>query len=177
MIQMEMIDIIDDKNNVIYKISKEEAHVKGLLHRTTIANILDEKGRFILVKQAGHKQDAGQYVSPIGGHARSGETEDDALKREAFEETGLTDFKYNLKGRFIFNRFILNRQENHLFVVYEIYGNYKIRLNEEAVSYRSFTKDEIKSILSTNKKEFGGAFLAVVENIYPELMHNGMQHI
>lgn len=166
----EMVDVVDDQNNVLYKVTKQEAHLKGLLHRTVISEVIDKKGNFILTKQAPDKQDPGQYVSPVGGHARAGETEEEALKREAFEETGLVNFKYKLKGRFIFNRFVIGRQENHMFFVYEIYSNNRLRLNAESVSYERFTIDEIKETLSSNREKFGGAFIAVLEHVYPEML-------
>ncbi len=89
----EIVDVVNENNKVLYQITKTEAHQKGLLHRTVIAEIKDTKGRWTLVKQASDRQDAGQYVSPVGGHARAGETEEETLKRGAFEEAGLKNFK------------------------------------------------------------------------------------
>lgn len=167
---MEIIDIVDEKDTVLYKVSKEEAHQKGLLHRTVIAEVIDEFGKLILVKQSPDRQDPGQYVSPVGGHVRSGESEDDALKRETLEEIGLSNFKYKLIGKFIFNRFVKNRQENHYFIVYEIYKNGELKLGDEAVSYKAFTEDELKYQLLNSKENFGGAYFAIVEKFYPKLL-------
>ena len=121
----EMVDVVDENNKVLYSVSKAKAHQEGLLHRTVIAEVRDSKGNFILVKQAPDRQDPGQYVSPVGGHVRAGESEIEALNREATEEIGLgmSDFKYKLIGKFIFNRQVLKRQENHYFIVYEIHTN------------------------------------------------------
>ena len=122
---MEIVDIVDENNKVLYQVSKEEAHKKGLLHRTVIAEIIDSKGRWILAIPLGNRQDGGQCVSPVGGHVSSGETEEQALKRETFEEMGIKDFKFKLIGRKIFNRFVIGRQENHLFILFEIYTDDK----------------------------------------------------
>lgn len=89
---MEMVDIINQQNEVLYQTSKEEAHQKGLLHRCIIAEVIDSKGNWTLVKQASDRQDADQYVSPVGGHIKAGESETEALAREALEEMGLTSF-------------------------------------------------------------------------------------
>jgi isopentenyl-diphosphate delta-isomerase len=167
----EIVDIVDDHNRFLYSLPKQEAHKKGLLHRTVIGILIDSKGRFTLVKQAPDKQDADLYVCPVGGHARSGETEEVALKRETLEETGLTDINYKLKGRFVFNRFVLGRQENHLFIFYEIYTDDDLKLNDESVSYKKFTKDEIKGAISSSENIFGAAFIACLENIYPEMLN------
>lgn len=96
---MEYVDIVDESDKVIGKISKQEAHEKGLLHRTVIAEIINSSGEWVLVKQSSYKQDSGQFVSPVGGHVLSGESEDDAIKREAKEEFGIEGFEFKLKGK------------------------------------------------------------------------------
>src|SRR3989344_4262031 len=100
----EKVDIVDKNLKVLSHTTKKDAHEKGLLHKTVIAEVTDSKGRFLLVKQASDRQDAGQYVSPVGGHFRSGESDEDALKREAFEELGIKNFEFEYLGKVIFNR-------------------------------------------------------------------------
>ncbi len=166
----EVVDVIDERNKVLFQVSKIEAHHKGLLHRTVISEIIDSKGNWSLVKQSGGRQDPGQYVSPVGGHVKAGETEEEALKREAQEEAGLKDFEFKLTGRFIFNRNVRNHIENHLFVVFEVYSDKPLRLNEEAESYKKFTDDQLKSTIRKNPKMFGGAFFAVLKEFYPHIL-------
>jgi len=164
----EYVDIVDENNKVLYKTSKLDAHKKGLLHRTVISEVIDSKGRWLLFDPSDHKQDAGQYVSPIGGHVRSGETIEEGLKREAFEETGLKGFKFKFIGKKIFNRFVIGRQENHFFTVYEIYSDEKPVLSYETSDYKYFTRKEIKDKMRTNPKIFGGTFHFVYKHIYNE---------
>ncbi len=171
---MEMVDVVDEQNNILYPIRKDEAHAKGLLHRTVIAEVCDFDGKILLVKQAADRQDPGQYVSPVGGHVTSGEKEEEALKRETMEEIGLKDFKYKFIGRFIFNRFVKtkNRQENHYFIVYQIYCDGKLKLGKESVSYKAFTEKELKDRLSSHREEFGEAHIALVKKFHPELLQS-----
>lgn len=75
---MELIDIVDEDDNVLYQIEKDDAHKKGLLHRTVVAGIRCRDQRIILVKQTPKRQDPGQFVSPVGGHVRAGESIVDA---------------------------------------------------------------------------------------------------
>jgi len=166
----EIVDVVDKDNKVLRQVSKSEAHQKGLLHRTIIAEIIDSKGRMTLIRQASDRQDAGQYVSPVGGHAKAGETEEDTLKREAFEEAGLKDFEYKRIGQVIYNRNVLSRQENHYFILYEIHSDEPITLNEESVEYETFSEDELKTAIKQQPKRFGGAFYVILESFYPHLL-------
>lgn len=166
---MEMVDIVDELDAVVYQTTKREAHEKGLLHRAVIAEVRDTEGRWILTQQSSDRQDPGQYVSPVGGHVRAGESIEDALKREAKEECGLSDFKFKFVGKAIFNRFVKNRQENHYFIMYEIYtGASQIQVNEESVGFRTFTEQELKTLLRQNPSLFGGAFHFVAKMFYPK---------
>ena len=167
---LEIVDVVDKDNKVLFVAEKQEAHKKGLLHRTILGQLIDSKGKWILVKQASDRQDAGQYVAPVGGHVRSGESEVEALYRETFEELGLKAFKHKFIGRGIFDRYILGRHENHFFIFYEIYSDKKLKLGSEAESYRSFTREQIKKLLKNKPKLFGNSFHFVIKAFYPNLL-------
>jgi len=162
---IEIIDIVDEENNILYQASKKQAHEKGLLHRCVMAMLVDSKGRWLLVKPRSHKQDAGQYVAPVGGHIKAGESDVDALNREVAEEIGIKGFKHKLIGRKIFNRTVLDRKENHYLVLYEIYSDDKPVLGDEAESYRYFSQEELKALMQKSPKAFGGSFHFVIKNI------------
>lgn len=169
--EIELVDVVDEQGNILEVVPKQEAHKRGLLHKTVISEVLDSQGRWLLVKQSQDRQDAGQYVSPVGGHVRSGETEIEALKREAGEELGLHgDFTYEYVNKAIFNRQVLGRQENHFFIVYKINSDKKPYLNHESESCRYFTEEELKNAIQQNPKLFGGAFLFVAKQFYQHLL-------
>lgn len=166
---VEIVDIVDKNNKVLFQATKTKAHKEGFLHQTVISEVIDSQGNWLLVKQSSSRQDPGQYVSPVGGHVRAGESLEKALKREAKEELGLSDFKFKYKGKCIFNRPVKKHLENHYFLVYEIYSDGKPILNEESESYRKFTVKELKKLLKSSPRLFGDAFHMVVENIFPYL--------
>lgn len=167
---MEFVDVVNEKDVIVGRVSKKYAHKKGLLHRTVIAEVINSKGEWLLVKQASDRQDAGRYVSPVGGHVLSGENVEEALKREAFEELGLTAFRYKYVGKIIFNRSVRGRKENHYFVVFEIFSNKEPVLNQESISFKRFTTQELKKELIRHRKMFGAAFFPIIENFYPNLL-------
>ena len=169
MSQEEIVDIVDNNDQVIYQTTKIQAHQEGLLHRTVIAELIDSHGNWTLVKQASDKQDAGQYVSPVGGHVTAGESVEDALARESLEEVGIKPKNYKFVGKKIFNRKVLSCKENHYFIVYEIYSDDTLTLNHESVSFKKFSQQELPRQLQTQPQLFGEAFHFVIDSFYPKL--------
>ncbi len=165
---MENVDIVDENNNITGSTTKDIAHKEGFLHRCIIAELRDSEGRWVFVRQSSSRQDKGQFASAMGGHIKSGETEEEALKREVFEELGIKSFKHNLKGKFVYNRPVNNHTENHYFIVYEIVTDSDIVLNEESVEYQKFTKEELKDELMNNPQKFGASLLFIFSKLYPE---------
>lgn len=165
----EQVDVVDEKNIVLRSVSKTQAHKEGLLHRTVISQYINAKREWVLVRQASDRQDAGQFVSPTGGHVQSGETEDDAVKREAMEEMGVDAIDLKPVGKAIFRRTVGWKDENHYFVAYEIYGEKDPVLNHESVEWRRFTEDELRSELRAHPDIFGAAFHFIIDQFYPQL--------
>jgi isopentenyl-diphosphate Delta-isomerase len=169
MIQEEQVDVVDEHLNLVEVVSKSRAHKEGLLHKCVIAQVIDSRGRWLLVKQSSGRQDAGRYVSPMGGHVSANETDIDALKREVLEELGLKDFRYEYLGKVIYNRAVIGRKENHYFIVYKVFSDEKPVLNYEAESYKYFTLGELKKEYSENPDSFGDGFHAVVKAFHHRL--------
>ena len=168
---MEMVDIVTPNNQVTgQQITKLEAHQTGALHRCVVAEVIDSQGNWTLVQQAADRQDAGQFVSPVGGHVSAGEDEETALKRETFEEMGLTDFTYKRIGQDIFNREVIGRKENHLFVLFEVYTDQLPTLNHESVAFQKFSLPELRQLLQTNPNQFGDAFWFLAHGIYRKVL-------
>lgn len=168
----EQVDIITVDGKYLKTISKSTAHQEGLLHKTVIGELINSRGEFCFVRQAGDKQDAGQFVSPVGGHVSAGEADDAALIRECQEECGITPTKYKLIGKTIYNREVIGRKENHFFVIYEIYTDQDPVLNHESIEFKWMTKDEIKSTLQSSPEIFGAAWQHVFKTCYPSLYLN-----
>ncbi|MBP9699727.1 NUDIX hydrolase [Candidatus Woesebacteria bacterium] len=170
----EQVDILDENHSVLYSTLKTTAHQLGLLHKTVIGEVINKKGEWLLVKQSSSRQDPGQYVSPIGGHVRAAESCEEALKREAMEELGISVETFEYIGNFVFNRSVIGRKENHLFVVYEVHCDQQILLNEESVGFVWMSPTELRDIFHQNPSFFGASFHAVVDNLFPHLKTNAL---
>ncbi|HEU4913901.1 MAG TPA: NUDIX hydrolase [Candidatus Saccharimonadales bacterium] len=166
----EIVDIVGLDCSILSCVPKSEAHQKGLLHRTVIGEVRRPNGDWVLVKQSSDRQDAGQYVSPVGGHAKAGESNEDALAREALEEIGLTGLASEFVGRFVFERQVLGRHENHYFIVYRIITDQNLLLGDEAVSYETFSEENLRRLIAEKPDMFGEAFFALLRQFYPHLL-------
>jgi isopentenyl-diphosphate delta-isomerase len=165
----ELIEIIDEQGKVLRQAMKSEAHAHGWLHATVIA-CMRNGNDWLLVRQTPDRQDAGQLVAPVGGHVQAGENEVSALFREAEEELGIRNFNHALVGRARFHRQVLGRDENHLFVIFEITTNDTIVLGSEAESIERFTIAELKRLIRETPESIGDAHYFLLEHFYPQYL-------
>lgn len=165
----ELVDIVDESGRVLRVALKTDAHVDGALHKAVIG-CLRKGDQLYLVRQAADRQDAGQLVNPVGGHVRAGESDVDALLRECEEEIGTRNIVHNEIGRARFHRQVIGRDENHLFIVYEIETDDPIILNHEAESIHGFGEAELRQLIIDEPKKFGDAYYFVLEKFYPHFL-------
>lgn len=170
----ELIDVIDEQGRVLRQALKSEAHKHGWLHATVIA-CMRSGDDWLLVRQTPDRQDAGQLVAPVGGHVQAGEAELAALFREAEEELGIKNLRPQLVGRARFHRQVLGRDENHLFVVYEITTNDTVVLGSEAESIEQFTVAQLKQLIHETPDAIGEAHYFVLEHFYPHYLPSNWQ--
>lgn len=89
---VEMLDVVDGRNQVVGQASRAEVHRRGLKHRAVHMLIEDPRGRLYLQRRAAHKDcDAGLWDTSAAGHVEAGEDYQTAALRELGEELGLTD--------------------------------------------------------------------------------------
>lgn len=163
--QEEQVDVINAKNQKTGTVSKSVAHRDGLLHRIVIAELRNSHDEYCFVRQSAGRQDGRQFVSPVGGHVSAGESIENAFIRESQEEIGITPVHYKFMGSTIFNREVIGRRENHLFMVYEIESDLEPKLNHESTEFRWFAVPELKVALETRDQLFGAAWHHVFGNV------------
>ncbi|MFZ0826088.1 MAG: NUDIX domain-containing protein [Verrucomicrobiia bacterium] len=86
----EIFDIVNDRDEVIGRQSRREAHRLGLKHRAVHVLVYNSRGEVFLQKRSMTKDTAaGRWDSSSSGHVDSGEDYDACAVRELREEIGL----------------------------------------------------------------------------------------
>jgi 8-oxo-dGTP pyrophosphatase MutT (NUDIX family) len=93
-------------------------------------------GRILLGKRAPHRASCPNCWDVIGGHVEPGETIEQALVREAEEETGLTPLRFVSAGR------LQPRAVHHFFMVFDWRGGEPSALGDEHTELAWFTIEE-----------------------------------
>lgn len=92
----ELFPEVDAEGNVIGKMTRSEAHCgTKRLHPVVHLHVFDIEGRLYMQQRADWKEvQPGKWDTAVGGHVDYGETPDEALPRESFEELGLRPEHY-----------------------------------------------------------------------------------
>lgn len=87
---MEILDIVNDKDEVIGQLSYDEAYKTKSTIRLVHIFIFNKKGDLVIQQRGYHKpKNGGTWMTSAGGHVRSGESYEKAAKRELKEELGI----------------------------------------------------------------------------------------
>lgn len=85
-----MLDIVNEKDEVIGQDTRENIHKNGLLHREVSAWVFNSRGKVILQKRSMNKKShPGLWSLSVSGHVESGDSYIISVIRELKEELGL----------------------------------------------------------------------------------------
>jgi 8-oxo-dGTP pyrophosphatase MutT (NUDIX family) len=152
----ELLDIIDEDDRDVGQAPKSFVHDKGLRHRVGAVLLQRDDGRYLIPTASQIKAEAGRLYHSAAGHVLSGESYLNCAKRELSEETGLEPGNLEYLGTFWFEKDYPTRKERERFQVYKaVYhgGMGRVKLNEEQVTERWLSQDELKSIYEAGEED------------------------
>ena len=98
-----MFPIVDEQGNITGAATRGECHSGSkLLHPVVHLHVFNAQGDIYLQKRPEWKDiQPGKWDTAVGGHIDLGESVEIALKREAREELGITDFEARFLGNYV----------------------------------------------------------------------------
>jgi len=88
--KQEYLDIIDENDNVIGKLARDEVYANLHPHRIVHVMVFNDQGQILLQKRSKYKESKPlHWVTSVSGHVMSGETVEHAALRETQEEIGI----------------------------------------------------------------------------------------
>ncbi len=150
----EFLEVVNERGETLMTLPRSEIHGNpSLMHRVVHILVFNGKGELFLQKRSMNKDVApGKWDTSVGGHVNSGESIDDALKREMEEELGIA----TSDPCFLYSYIHSNQYETELVYTYSCIYNEKINFQADEIDeVRPWSMDEIrrnmgKGILSDN---------------------------
>ena len=158
----ELIDEVDRSGNVIATHPISCLKERMFLHNASLVMPVTEGNKFVIARRAKDKQPyPGTWVCGVGGHARSGESAENAAKREMQEEIGrsypirqVTSFVYDKEYKAIFT----------VFTTTVPVSPDELALDPREIQYcKAFTVKEIMGMIKNAPQEFAPTFIAAME--------------
>lgn len=170
--QEERVILVDENDQEIGLMPKQEAHLKGVLHRAFSVFIFNQKNELMLQQRAFHKYHTpGLWANTCCSHQRDGESSIEAGKRRLFEEMGFTaDIKETTTFIYKapFDNGLTEHELDHILV-----GNFEgePEINpDEVASWKWMDLEEVKQDIKTNPDIYTPWFKIIFDKFYQHLL-------
>ncbi len=157
---MEILDLINEQDQVIGSIDKEQSHKDGTLHRLVVGFVFSADGKLLVQKRT----DDGLLDHSIGGHVDQGETYSAAITREAQEELNLSISSQPV-SIFLSDESRIGKQIRHMIALHEIIvpASWQFSPTEEVHEVIPMTVQQIVSTMTDQPHLFTGGFLDTIK--------------
>lgn len=138
----EMFPTVDENGNITGAITRGKAHDGSkTLHPVVHLHLFNSKGELYLQRRPQWKDiQPGKWDTATGGHIDLGENVEQALQREVREELGITGFKPEPLGHYVFES---TREKELIYAFKTTYDGAVAPSKDELDGGRFWTRDEI----------------------------------
>jgi len=164
---MEFVILVDEQDNAIGTMEKQQAHVEGVLHRAFSIFIFNSEKKLLLQKRASSKYHCGGlWTNTCCSHPRENETVLEAANRRLNEEMGMSCdlqsiFSFVYKAEF--ENGLTEHEFDHVFFGQ---SNQTPTLNlEEVEDFRYVGMEELQTEIKENPAHFTPWFLIAMDRV------------
>ncbi|HKI87790.1 MAG TPA: NUDIX domain-containing protein [Draconibacterium sp.] len=142
----EWVPLVDEKGQITGKAPRSQVHNGSkLLHPVVHMHVINHHKAILLQKRPASKLiQPNKWDTAVGGHISAGETLEEALNKEAFEEIGLKDFSAKLQKIYRWESEV-EAELVYLFTTLD-YKSYHVH-SDEVEEARFWTKNQIEKQL------------------------------
>ena len=170
--ELEYVILVDENDQEIGSMEKQEAHEKGLLHRAFSVFVFNENKELLLQQRALTKyHSAGLWTNTCCSHPRIGETIEQAAHRRLTEEMGF-DCELITKTSFIYKAAFENGLTEHEFD-HVLVGNFngEISFNPtEVKNFKWINLEELQIDLLQNNQNYTAWFKIIFDNFQKSII-------
>ena len=147
----EMLDLVDDRNRIIGRVSRGNVHGNpSLQHRAVHVFVRNSDGDLFLQKRSGDKRiQPGKWDTSVGGHVQAGQSYEEAAWREASEELGIApedSFPLQFSHEYVWKSDVETEHVRTYLLDYE--GPFKLQA-EEVEEGRFWSVGELRAAVGT----------------------------
>jgi isopentenyl-diphosphate delta-isomerase len=169
---LEYVILVDENDQEIGTMEKQEAHEKGFLHRAFSVFVFNENKELLLQQRALTKyHSAGLWTNTCCSHPRVGETIEQAAHRRLMEEMGF-DCELITKTSFIYKAAFENGLTEHEFD-HVLVGSFNGEINfnpTEVKNVKWINLEELQIDLLQNNQNYTAWFKIIFDNFKKSIL-------
>jgi isopentenyldiphosphate isomerase len=145
----EWVPLVDEKGQITGQAPRSQVHNGSkLLHPVVHMQVINNNKAVLLQKRPASKLiQPNKWDTAVGGHISAGETLEEALRKEAFEEIGLKDFSAKLLKIYRWESEV-EAELVYLFTTHD-YKSYHVH-SDEVEEARFWTKNQVEKQIGQN---------------------------
>ena len=162
----EFVVLVDQDDQKLGLMEKQQAHVAGLLHRAFSVFVFNSKGELMIQQRAASKYHSPTlWTNTCCSHPRDNETYEQAAHRRLQEEMGFDcelEYKFNFIYKAHLENDLIEHELDHVFI-----GTFddEPKLNpDEVMAYRWVELDDLKKDMEKNPQNYTAWFKIIFEH-------------
>ncbi len=162
----EFVVLVDQNDQKLGLMEKQQAHIAGLLHRAFSVFVFNSKGELMIQQRAASKYHSPTlWTNTCCSHPRDNETYEQAAHRRLEEEMGFDcelEYKFNFIYKAHLENDLIEHELDHVFI-----GTFddEPKLNpDEVMAYRWVELDDLKKDMEKNPQNYTAWFKIIFEH-------------